>query len=291
MRHRSFALTPLLSLLVSGALTACPASPPAAEPAPSEAPAKAARSPAPATQGPAKLAPTEPPAAPDPYPDAAAGIHYLEIMTGGAGPEDEVPMIVAIHGLGDEPKNFQHVLDAFPGRARVILPRAIDDHEPGWSWFPIRARSADVEGLSRGIEEAADAIAPAVAELANSRPTVGKPIVTGFSQGGMLTFALAVRHPQQFSGAVAVGGWLPPPMWPESAPADFPELVALHGDADKAVKIQPTRDAVAHLSKLGVPVELHEYPGVGHAIPPAMRAELHQLLTARLTKAAGVGTP
>ena len=192
---------------------------------------------------------------------------------------DALPMIVAIHGLGDEPRNFAGLLAGLPVQARVILPRAIDDHEVGWSWFPVRARDPDVEALAKGIVRAADAVDAGVRRLEVSRPTLGKPIVTGFSQGGMLTFALAVRHPDHYAAAMPVGGWLPPPLWPEAlGDAAPPPIVALHGDADPAVKIQPTRDAVAKLDELGANAALHEYPGIGHMIPPDMRTELHQLL-------------
>jgi phospholipase/carboxylesterase len=219
---------------------------------------------------------------------AVAGIHYLELVTGGADPDAELPMIVAIHGLGDQPRGFVGLFQGFDRPARIILPRAIDEYEPGYSWFPIRAADPDRTALADGIARAADAIAPAIQELSESRPTRGKPIVTGFSQGGMLTFTLATRHPELFAYAVAVGGWLPPPLWPESAPepTSYPPIIALHGDADPAVRIEPTRESVAHLESIGLRAELHEYSGVGHSIPPPMRDELLYLLGEALPPAA-----
>lgn len=265
----------LLVLLV-GVLSAgaCKAEPPAQQAAP--APTKPeAPAPAPA-----------PEAAPDPPPEPeflqAGPLYYVESVTAGADPDAALPMIVAIHGLGDDPRNFVGLLADFDRPARLILPRAVDPWEggDGWSWFPVRARDQDPEGLGRGIASSADVIAEGLQELTKSRPTVGKPIVTGFSQGGMLTFALGVHHPELFGAAYPVGGWLPPPLWPQEVgdPTTYPPIVALHGDADPAVKIEPTRESVAQLQKLGLKAELHEYPGIRHAIPPSMRQELHQLL-------------
>lgn len=264
-----------LLLALALALLACepPVQPASASPA----------APAPAPASPPPVAP-KPPPAPAPTPAAAtapsaAGVEYVEVLTGGAVATDSLPMIVAIHGLGDRPDNFADLLTDLPFAARVILPRGLDPTEgAGWSWFPIRARSGDLQGLSRGIAAAGDRVAAHVRELVASKPTRGKPIVTGFSQGGMLSFYLAVTAPDLFAAAIPVGGWLPPPLMPGPAPAVAPPIVALHGEADTAVKFAPTRVAVERLRELGWSATLKSWPEVGHAIPPPIRRELfHQL--------------
>jgi phospholipase/carboxylesterase len=205
-------------------------------------------------------------------------IHYLEIVTGGADPESSLPMIIALHGLGDSPQGFRAVLEEFDRPARVILPRALDVHEEGWSWFPIRARDNDIEALARGIDHAADVLAPAIAELTQQRPTIGKPIVTGFSQGGMLSFALAVEHGELFAAALPIGGWLPDPLWPAANNPSAPPIVAFHGDADAAVRYEPTKLCVENLQGLGYRVELRTYVGVGHMISSVIHLDLMESL-------------
>lgn len=236
---------------------------------------------------PAVSTPSAPPApAPvvvAPAPAPTSDVSYLEFIHVPPGtpaasrpaPGDRLPMLVLIHGLGDRPEDFKHLIDDLPATARVIVPRGLDPvDEDGRSWFPIRARSTDVAGLSQGIAAAADRLAALLTELQRTRPT-SRRVVTGFSQGGMLSFALAVYHPKLLDLAVPVGGWLPPPLWPSTVPASPPKIVALHGEADVAVKFEPTRDAVGHLENLGWPVALKHYPEVGHAIPPVVRRELY----------------
>jgi phospholipase/carboxylesterase len=197
------------------------------------------------------------------------------VILGDAGPEDPLPMIVAIHGLGDHPDNFRHLLDDFHEPVRLILPRGLDAvPEGGFSWFPLRARDPDVEALSVGIRQAADRIAEGIRALASSRPTLGKPVVTGFSQGGMLTFTLAVHHPDVVGHAVVVGGWLPPPLLPAVPPKAFPPIVVLHGTADVAVPFPPTEQAVRSLGELGIAAELLPYEGAGHMISAIMHRDL-----------------
>jgi phospholipase/carboxylesterase len=209
-------------------------------------------------------------------------IHYLEFVTGGADPETPLPMIIALHGLGDSPQGFRTLLETFDRPARIILPRALDVHDPGWSWFPIRARDPDIDALAQGIDRAADALAPAIAELTKQRPTIGKPIVTGFSQGGMLSFALAVEHGELFAAALPIGGWLPEPLWPASDNPSAAPILAFHGDADAAVRYEPTKLCVEQLRGLGYQVELKTYVGVGHMISPDIHTDLMQSLREQL---------
>jgi phospholipase/carboxylesterase len=264
---------------LSFALVGCdaPRGPAAAPPAPTRASAPERTVDPSALEGPPAPAAVE---APPWRRGEAAGIEFIEWMGGDAEFEDVVPIVVAIHGLGDAPENFVHLVEGFDTPSRFIVPRAIDPHGEGWSWFPVRARDPDVEALSRGIADAADKIAAALRALEVPTPNSGGLVVTGFSQGGMLSFTLATRHPELFTAAIPVGGWLPPPLYLDDSgrEAPYPWIVALHGDADPAVRIEPTRESVRHLSELGVDATLHEYPGVRHAIPPAMRAELHRLL-------------
>jgi phospholipase/carboxylesterase len=254
-------------------------------------PAANAEAPAPAAEVLAPPGERDPePVAKTPPPLPTAGeLHYHEILLGGATADEPLPMVVAIHGLGDDPRNFALLFEAFPEKARLILPQGVDTTEGGgWSWFPTRARDPDVEGLCAGITASADKVAAAIAVLLEKRPTTGEPIVTGFSQGGMLTLALAVGHPEAVGVAVVVGGWLPPPLWPESLVGDrYPETLALHGTADTAVQFEPTKASIDHLTRLGFPIELRAYEGVQHVITPEIRRDLHDRVVDAVRAAQG----
>ncbi len=212
----------------------------------------------------------------------AAGVRHLVRYAGGARAEQRLPMVVAIHGLGDRPERFAGLLTGLAQPARLIIPQGLDPYHGGFSWFPIRVADRDPEAIARGMRQAAARLADMVTELGRRYPTEGKPVVTGFSQGGMLSFALAVEHPQVVAAAIPLAGWLPPPMCPATAPPKAPPIVALHGDADPLLTIQPTRDAVRQLREAGFSVALHEYPGVGHSVSPAMRRQLYRQLATLL---------
>lgn len=208
---------------------------------------------------------------------------FIELTTGGAAKEEALPLVIAIHGLGDRPEDFAGLFAGFSGRARVILLRGPDAWGSGYSWFPFSASDSD-ETRARTIASASERVATAVRQAAARRPTRGKPIVTGFSQGGMLSFAVAARHPDLVRAALPIGGVLPEPLWPRGdAGASWPHIVALHGESDHRVPVEPTRRGVEALRARGWDARLESFPGVGHGIPPVVRARFFELLQLELT--------
>jgi phospholipase/carboxylesterase len=212
---------------------------------------------------------------PDPDGYGRAGeLRYLEIVLGGDA-DDTLPMVVVIHGLGDSPGRHWLDLVQLDAPLRLIMPEAPTPYLDGFSWFTYRAATASPERLARGIARAEAQLAVALERLVRGRPTRGRPLVTGYSQGGMLSFALALAHPERIEIAVPISGMLPAPLWPKTRPSGrFPSIVALHGAADERVPYALTARLRDHLQALGYPVTLHTYEGVAHSISDEMRAQV-----------------
>ena len=215
-----------------------------------------------------------------------ASVDAIHEYTGGAKAGDAVPLVVAIHGLGDQPRSFKGLFEGFRGKAHLVIPAGGVSWGDGFAWWPIRG-AIDEKNMAAGIEAPAERLVRAIRSWqVGSAP--GKTIVTGFSQGGMLSFALATQYPADIAEAVPIAGLLPPSMvpavWPAGAP--MPRFVALHGDADARVPFALGKRSVESLKALGVPAELRSYPGVMHAITPEMRSDLFAILQAALERAA-----
>lgn len=194
-------------------------------------------------------------------------MYYLEQMTGGAQPNERVPMIVALHPMDGDPADLLPLLRGYRRRARLILPYG----QPSggmYRWFGYARDDAPAPVVTRE----ADRIAGALGALVAARPTVGKPLITGFSQGGMMAFALVVTHPEAFAAAFPISGLLPLALYPSAGvgsgprPAALPPVVAFHGASDLAVPTQSARDSIVELRSAGYSAELHEYAGVEHDI-------------------------
>jgi phospholipase/carboxylesterase len=229
---------------------------------------------------------------PDAAPDqtgwgTAAGLRYLEIVRGGASPNEKLPLLVVIHGLGDKPHHdWLSAIDVDPNvKVRMILPQAPTPYGTGFAWFPYRAANLDQAPLASGIAAAAERLTQMIGVLQSQRPTRGRALVTGFSQGGMLSYALAVRHPELIESAVPISGMLPEPLWPVTAPPAkwFPAIRSLHGKADTVVRIEVDEKLVERMRGLGYPVELVAFDATPHTISPAMSAVVRTTLSTALT--------
>ncbi|HRI50646.1 MAG TPA: dienelactone hydrolase family protein [Pseudomonadota bacterium] len=204
-----------------------------------------------------------------------AGVRYLEHMTGGARPDERVPMIVALHPMSGDPADLLQLLRGYRRRARLILPYG---HPSGGLYIWYDSVREDV--AAPVVTREADRLAAALTALAAARPTVGSPLVTGFSQGGILTFALAVTHPEALAAAFPISGLLPPSLYPSAAlssrprPATLPPVAAFHGASDLAVPTRSARASIAELRRAGYTAELREYAGVEHDISDEEQGEI-----------------
>jgi phospholipase/carboxylesterase len=233
----------------------------------------------PSTEGAKK--PTSAPGAPH------VSLDYVEVTTGRIHGNEPAPLIVALHGLGDTPEQFIGIFEGFPADARIVAPHSRTRYSTGWEWFP-RTNAPTSDTTTPEFPNMADEIGTFVDEMSKARPTIGKPILMGFSQGGAMTLAVAVRHSGSVAAAFPIGAWLPPPLWPTTLPHDAPPIFAFHGIADERVPIAKARDVAARLSGLGFVVNLQEFEGVGHGIPREIQHALWDGLALECAKARGL---
>jgi phospholipase/carboxylesterase len=127
-----------------------------------------------------------------------------------------------------------------------------------------------------GITRARDALIAMIGAEVHTFPTCGKPVLLGFSQGAMLTYAITAREPQLIGAAFPLAGTLPNALGPfgRVSPDGLPTVVGFHGDADSRIALADDRATDARFRAAGFPGELRVFPNVGHMIPADMRAEL-----------------
>ena len=209
------------------------------------------------------------PAATKPTQPEPTSLPFVEATTAGAARDAALPLIVALHGLGGRPEHFLGLFEDFPVQARVVAPHSRSPYGDGFAWFPPSSPMSDE--AAPAMASAADDVARFAAEAARARPTLGKPIVTGLSQGGALSYAVAVRHPDAVAAAAPISGWLPPPLWPPALPQNAPPIFAFHGTADSRVPLERDRAGADALQKVGFKVQFQVSEGVEHAIPQSVK--------------------
>ncbi len=160
---------------------------------------------------------------------------------------------------------------------------------PYWAWlnkilldgrpFTLEGRNYQLE-LMRSKTEDQDALADAmtnvgrqmrdfIREVSRCRPTLGKPVVVGHSQGGMMSYAVAAVNPSGVKAAVPASGWLPRQMWPRK----IAPTIALHGTQDLTVPYGRTADFIARAQSAGLPIEFIAITGQGHGLSGELRSK------------------
>jgi len=236
---------------------------------------------------PVPATPTPEPVAPvvEPAPAQRALLSHELVLTAGASPDDALPLLIAVHGMGSRPERFARSVEGLAIPARIILPLAPHPTaNGGGSWFGFQVGDPDREGLGLRIHEAAEDVVALMDWAEDRYPTAGEPVITGFSQGGMISFAVAAGWPEHIQAAVPVGGDLPLTLIEDrpSTPENLPDIQAFHGEDDEVVPIGPVREAVTALQARDYPAELHSYAGIAHRIGPQMRTDWHAALASAL---------
>ncbi len=167
------------------------------------------------------------------------------------------PLIIALHGYGS---NVQDIADAWKGAAAqagaiLVAPRAVHGVISGGAhWGTVEQTELIVEAAVKhvGAEHAYDS---------------SRVILTGFSQGGYMTFNLAARNPERYRGAIPMAGRYDPRLCALKSlkPSASPRFYIMVGDQDRVV--EQDRDAARDLEGAGIGVQLAVFPGIGHEFP------------------------
>ncbi|MCK8783052.1 prolyl oligopeptidase family serine peptidase [Roseomonas sp. NAR14] len=196
---------------------------------------------------------------------------------GGGVPDS---LVLLLHGVGADGRDLIDLAsrwaDALPG-ALFVAPDAPFPHDqapPGWpgrQWFSLAEWFArpdrDPAVLVPGLRRAADLLDGFLdAEMARLALAPGRCALMGFSQGAMTALFAGLRRPVPPAGVLAYSGAL---AGVAATPRAAPPVLLVHGEADDVVPVAASRAAEAALRRIGLPVEAHYTPGLGHGIDEA----------------------
>ncbi len=204
---------------------------------------------------------------------------FEEQLTGGASTDATLPLVVTLHGRGSDPVRFQKFFAKLDAPLRIVhLEAPVEEHD-GRAWFSFRGKTRAT--LQAEVDALADRAVATTRALSASRPTVGKPVVVGFSQGSIVVYAMVLRHPEVFEKALPIAGGMMTQM-----PADvhdgevqMPKVIAMHGQRDPVMYPGMSAEAAAALEQLGFPAEVRFFPENVHWIDGELELALHQELT------------
>jgi phospholipase/carboxylesterase len=186
---------------------------------------------------------------------------------------DKNPLLLLLHGYGSNEEDLFSFASELPEEYYVISARAPYDMGFGsYAWYAINF-DADENKFSDipQAQQSRDLIANFIDELVVNYPIDATNItLIGFSQGTILSYAVALSYPEKIQRVVAMSGYLNLEMVkPNFETNDFSKLkiFASHGTVDQVVPVDWARKAAPILTQLGIEVVYKEYP-VGHGVAP-----------------------
>jgi phospholipase/carboxylesterase len=186
---------------------------------------------------------------------------------------DKNPLILLLHGYGSNEEDLFSFATELPEEYYIISARAPYDLQYGsYAWYAINF-DADQNKFSdhEQAKVSRDIIAGFIDELVANYPIDATQIaLVGFSQGSILSYAVALSYPEKVQKVVAMSGYLNLEIVAEDyLKNNFTNLkiFASHGTVDQVIPVEWARKTPAILENLGINITYKEYP-VGHGVAP-----------------------
>jgi phospholipase/carboxylesterase len=194
------------------------------------------------------------------------------------GSEKAEKLLILLHGYGSHEGDLVSLADFLPGsflleslRAPLPLPWG------GYAWYPIEMDENGVRIKSDALEKAVEQLEQYLPQFAQERGFAMKDVwLMGFSQGCIISLALALRNPSWFDGVIALSGYLSTDVIPKKiAPADFlkKKIFIAHGKDDQVIPVHLAQQTTKALETIQIAHTYHEYE-MGHGVTAEVMRDL-----------------
>lgn len=186
---------------------------------------------------------------------------------------EKAPLIILLHGYGSNEEDLFSFAPELPDEAYIVSLRA--PHTlmyNAYAWYAINF-DADENKFSdmHQARESREMIMRFIEDFTEKNPVDSEDItLMGFSQGAILSYAIAISYPENIRRVVAMSGYLNL----EMAVDDYADLnlknlkiFASHGTQDQVIPISWAQKAPSMLQPLGVEIIFKSYPAA-HGVAP-----------------------
>ncbi|HLN94912.1 MAG TPA: alpha/beta fold hydrolase [Flavobacterium sp.] len=188
-------------------------------------------------------------------------------------PKDKNPLLLLLHGYGSNEEDLFSFAGELPQDAYVVSARApYSTGYGGFAWYTIYFdRGPEKFSDENEARDSRDRIVAFLDELLSQHPIDPDDVtLIGFSQGSILSHAVALSYPAKIRRVAALSGYLNTALMTgdfEQQSFDHLQFFLSHGSVDQVIPVDWARQAKPALDQLGVANEYREYP-VGHGVAP-----------------------
>ncbi|HET8839488.1 MAG TPA: alpha/beta hydrolase-fold protein [Flavobacteriaceae bacterium] len=206
----------------------------------------------------------------------------LEYLIRPSNLSGKAPLILMLHGYGSDERDLFSFAPELPEKYIVVSARAPYPLGYGNCWYEINFD--EYNDKFNNIDQAIGSrkeIEMFLNELIANYPIDATKITfLGFSQGSILSYAVALSHPEKVKQIIALSGYVDESMLVETYHQnDFSKLriFSSHGISDQVIPIQWARKTQLFLEKLQIKHTYKEYP-IGHGVSPQNFQDLKKWL-------------
>lgn len=187
--------------------------------------------------------------------------------------EQKPPVLFMFHGYGSNEEDLFSFAPELQPEFCVISVRAPYPMQPfGNAWYAINFDAQ--QGKWSDDEQAKESREKIISFIDEACQTYGLDenniTLLGFSQGTILSYAVALSYPEKIKNVVALSGYINEGILKEGyekGPHTGLHIYASHGQVDQVIPPQWAQRAPDLLRKLGVDCVYEEFP-VGHGVAP-----------------------
>ncbi len=186
---------------------------------------------------------------------------------------ENTSLLILLHGYGSNEEDLFSFATELPEDLLIISARAPQNLGFGsYAWYTINftAEEGKFSDIPEAIE-ARDKIATFIDEVQGKyNISPNKTFLLGFSQGTILSYAVALNYPKKVQKIIALSGYVNPELLPTNLKQeDYSnlDLFISHGSVDQVIPAEWAKKAPLFLNELSIKHSYQEYP-VGHGVAP-----------------------
>ncbi|WP_298552033.1 alpha/beta fold hydrolase [uncultured Algibacter sp.] len=200
---------------------------------------------------------------------------------------ENAPLLILMHGYGSDENDLFSFAAELPENLFIISVKAPYPMQPfGNAWYAInfdedKGKWSDNVQAKASRDLIANFIDEAIAEYPVDKNNVS---LLGFSQGSILSYAVALTYPEKVKNIVALSGYINKDIFPEDIEhRDYSNLdfYCSHGSSDQVIPVSWARLTLPFLDGLNIKHKYSEFP-VGHGVAPQNFYEFKDWLMKRI---------
>ena len=214
----------------------------------------------------------------------ALGLHYISRPS---TLKENAPLLIMLHGYGSDENDLFSFASELPSELFIISVRAPYTMQPyGNAWYAInfdadQGKWNDNEQAKQSLE----LITTFIEEACSMYPVDANNVtLLGFSQGTILSYAVALTYPEKVKNIIALSGYINKDILPDNLHNnDYSHLdfYCSHGSVDQVIPVDWARQTPKFLEDLKIKHQYSEFP-VGHGVAPQNFYELREWLKTRV---------